>query len=247
MNEITIPYKFEPRQYQLELLQALDSGYDRAIAVWSRRAGKDKTLLNLVVKKALERVGVYYYFFPTFTQGRRVIWDGIDNGGMAFMDHIPDALIASSNSNEMKVVLTNGSIIQIVGTDDYDRVRGSNPVGCVFSEYAWQNPMAYDTVRPILRANGGWAVFNSTPFGENHFFDLWQEAQENDAWFTQLVTVETALTNDGEHYITTEDIEEEKLSGMSDEMVEQEFYCSFTANTGGFYLSLIHISEPTRH
>lgn len=232
---ITIPHKFTPRPYQLELLQALDSGYTRAIAVWSRRAGKDKTLINLIVKKALERVGIYYYFFPTFTQGRRVIWDGIDNGGMAFMDHIPDALIKSKNSNEMKVVLNNGSIIQIVGTDDYDRVRGSNPVGCVFSEYAWQNPMAYDTVRPILRANGGWAVFNSTPFGENHFYDLWIDAQENDDWFTQLVTVDTALKNDGSKYITTEDIADEKRSGMTDEMVQQEFFCSFQANTGGFY------------
>ena len=28
------------------------------------RSGKDKTLINLVSKKMLERVGTYYYFFP---------------------------------------------------------------------------------------------------------------------------------------------------------------------------------------
>jgi hypothetical protein len=39
MSEIiTIPYKFEPRTYQKELLAALDSGYRRAIAVYHRRA-----------------------------------------------------------------------------------------------------------------------------------------------------------------------------------------------------------------
>ena len=232
---ITIPYKFTPRPYQLELLRAMDSGYNRAIVVWSRRAGKDKTLLNLIVKKALERVGIYYYFFPTFSQGRRVIWDGIDNAGMKFLDHIPKPLIASTHANDMKIKLTNGSIIQIVGTDDVDRVRGSNPVGCVFSEFAWHNPQAYDIVRPILRANGGWAVFNSTPFGENHFFKLWEEAQSNEDWFTQLVTVDNALDNDGRRYITEKDIQEEIASGMSEDMIEQEFFCSFNANTGGFY------------
>ena len=37
-NIITIPYQFEPRTYQKELLAALDSGYKRAIAVYHRRA-----------------------------------------------------------------------------------------------------------------------------------------------------------------------------------------------------------------
>ena len=235
VENIQIPYNFNPRPYQFELLRALDSGYTRAIAVWSRRAGKDKTLLNLVVKKALERVGVYYYFFPTYTQGRKVIWDGIDNAGFKFLDHIPKELIASRNATEMKITLTNGSLIQIVGTDDVDKVRGTNPVGCVFSEFAWQNPMAWDIVRPILRANGGWAVFNSTPFGENHFHTLWTRALDNPEWFTQMVTVETALDNDGQQYITDEDIAEELASGMSEDLIEQEFFCSFRANTGGFY------------
>ena len=54
-SKITIPYKFEPRIYQKELLAALDSGYKRAIAVYHRRAGKDKTMFNAMVKKSLQR------------------------------------------------------------------------------------------------------------------------------------------------------------------------------------------------
>lgn len=235
MNSITIPFKFDPRPYQFELLQALDSGITRAVCVWHRRAGKDKTLFNLMVKKALERVGVYYYFFPTFVQGRRVIWDGIDGSGMKFLDHIPPSLIANKNNTEMKLTLSNGSIIQIIGTDDVDRVRGANPVGCVFSEYAFQNPLAWDIVRPILRENGGWAVFNSTPFGKNHFYDMWITANELDDWFAQMVTIKDSRDWDGNPFVTEDDVEDEKRSGMSDELAEQEFYCSFTANSTGFY------------
>lgn len=237
-EEITIPYKFTPRTYQLELMKALDSGFLRAVTVWHRRAGKDKTLLNIVIKKALERVGIYYYFFPEFAQGRRVIWDGIDNDGFKFLDHIPKALIAKPNGlnkTDMKITLINGSIIQIIGTDKYDKVRGSNPVGCVFSEFAFQNPAAWDVVRPILNANGGWAVFNSTPFGKNHFYDLYEMAKENSNWYTNLVTVDESLDEFGNRYVPESIIEEDRASGYSEEMIQQEYYCDFTANSQGYY------------
>ena len=234
-SPLTIPYKFTPRPYQLELFEALDSGYKRAIAAYHRRAGKDKCLFNLIVKKALERVGVYYYFFPEFSQGRRVIWDGIDGSGMKFRDHVPPALITKETSQDMQITLINGSIIQIIGTDNYDKVRGSNPVGCVFSEFAFQNPMAWDIVRPILAENGGWAVFNSTPFGKNHFYHLYEMAKKNKEWFTQLVTVEDSLDENGKRYVPQSVIDSEIAAGMSDEMVEQEFFCSFSANSQGFY------------
>lgn len=233
--QISIPYQFKPRHYQLDLLKALDSGYKRAIAVYHRRAGKDKTLLNLVVKKAMERVGIYYYFFPEFAQGRRVIWDGIDGSGMRFRDHIPQQLIKRESAQEMQIVLINGSIIQIIGTDKFDKIRGSNPVGCVFSEYAFQNPEAWNVVRPILAENGGWAVFNSTPAGRNHFNHLYEMALQNKEWFSQLITVEDSHDEDGNRFITDEMIESERIAGMSEEMIRQEFYCDFNVNVQGYY------------
>ena len=236
MSDIIIPYKFIPRTYQYNLMSALDQGYKRAVTVWHRRAGKDKTLFNLVIKKAFERVGIYYYFFPEFSQGRRVIWDGIDNDGFKFLDHVPSAVIQGKpNKTDMKIELINGSIIQIIGTDKFDKVRGSNPVGCVFSEFAFQNPVVWDVVRPILSANGGWAVFNSTPFGKNHFHDMYEMAKLNPNWYTDLVTVEDSLDENGERYVPESVVQEDRDSGMSEEMIEQEYYCSFTANSQGFY------------
>lgn len=234
-EQIYLPYKFVPRTYQLRLLAALDSGYNRAVTVWHRRAGKDKTLFNIIIKKAFERIGTYYYFFPEFSQGRRVIWDGIDNDGFKFLDHIPKKLIKQAHKTDMKIELTNGSIIQIIGTDKFDKVRGSNPVGCVFSEFAFQNPAAWDVVRPILRLNGGWAVFNSTPFGKNHFHDLYEMARGNEDWFSDLVTVDDSLDKEGNRYVPLEWIEQDRDEGYSDEMIQQEYYCDFTANSQGFY------------
>ena len=235
MEVITIPYKFIPRTYQRELLCALDSGYRRAIAVYHRRAGKDKSMFNVMVKKSLQRVGVYYYFFPEYAQGRRVIWDGIDGSGMKFLDHIPESLIQSKNSTDMKIILTNGSIIQVMGTDKFDKVRGANPVGCVFSEFAFQNPKAWNIIRPILAENGGWAIFNSSTNGKNHFHDLYQMAIKNVKWFVQNYNVDQTLDENGVRYVSDEVIQEERDSGMSEEMIQQKFYNSWTANSQGFY------------
>jgi len=224
-NIITIPHEFKPRPYQLELFKAMDSGYKRAIVVYHRRAGKDKSLFNLLIKKAFERKGVYYYLFPEFAQGRRVIWDGVDGSGFKFLDHIPEQLIQRKNSTDMKLELVNGSVIQVIGTDKFDKVRGSNPVGCVFSEFAFQNPKAWHIVRPILAENGGWACFNSTPNGKNHFYKMYNMALNNQNWFTQFLTVDDTKDWDGNPIITQEAIQEEIDAGMSKEMVQQEFYC----------------------
>lgn len=247
-NIITIPYKFEPRIYQRELLSALDSGFKRAIAVYHRRAGKDKTMFNVMVKKTLQRRGVYYYFFPEYAQGRRVIWDGIDGSGFKFLDHIPEPLIQSKNSTDMKIVLTNGSVIQIMGTDKFDKVRGSNPVGCVFSEFAFQNPKAWNIIRPILGENNGWAIFNSSTNGKNHFYDLYQMAIRNPNWFVQNYNVLQTLDENGNRYISDEVIQEDRDSGMSEEMIQQEYFNSWTANSQGFYyLSIIEDLEKNGH
>lgn len=235
MSIITIPYQYTPRPYQKELLAARDHGFTRFIAIYHRRAGKDKTLFNLMIRESLKRKGVYYYFFPEYAQGRRVIWDGIDGSGFKFLDHIPPSLIQSKNSTDMKIVLTNGSVIQIMGTDKFDKVRGSNPVGCVFSEFAFQNPKAWNIIRPILRENNGWAAFNSSTNGKNHFYDLYQMALKNPNWFVQNYNILDTKDENGNRYVTDEMIQEERDTGMSEELIQQEYYNSWTANANGFY------------
>lgn len=206
MPDLKIPFNYTPRNYQLPLFRAMDSGIKRAFCVWHRRAGKDKSLINLCVKKMLEQKGVYYYFFPTYSQGKKILWDGIDGSGFRFIDHFPPQIIDNKNNQEMKIKLINGSVFQVVGTDRFDSVRGTNPIGCVFSEYAYQNPQAWDVVRPILNENGGWAVFNTTPNGENHAFDLYQAAKDSPDWFCEILTVNDTKRDDGSPVITTQEI-----------------------------------------
>ncbi|MHC4397969.1 MAG: hypothetical protein ACYS1A_20185 [Planctomycetota bacterium] len=196
-------------------------------------------MLNFNIKKMFERDGIYYYLFPTFAQGRKILWDGIDRDGMPFLNHFPPELIISRNNSEMKITLetkTGHSIFQIIGTDNYNSIMGTNPVGCTFSEYSLQNPLVWDFIRPILTENGGWALFNYTPRGKNHGWDLYEMARDNPKWFCQLLTVNHTKRPDGLPVISEEAIQDERDAGMDEDMIQQEYYCSFdAANQGAYY------------
>lgn len=231
---IQIPYKFQPRPYQIPMFKALDSGCKRVVAIWHRRAGKDKTLINILTKKAVERKGIYFYLFPTYSQGRKILWEGIDRDGFKFLDHIPAEIIKSINNQEMKVELINGSVIRVIGTDNINSIVGTNPVGCVFSEYSLQDPSAWSFIRPILAENGGWAVFNYTPRGANHGKQLYEMAKADPKnWFVQKLTVEDtqAIPQD----ILNHERNEMVMQTGSDALFMQEYYVSFDAPVEGAY------------
>ncbi len=231
---ITVPHNYQPRSYQLPLLKAIDNGIKRAVVVSHRRSGKDKTCINIVAKKMLERVGTYYYIFPTFTQAKRVIWDGIDGDGHRFLDHFPERLIdGKPNDTEMKLRFKNGSLFQLVGSDNVDAIMGTNPVGVVFSEYSLQDPTAWGFIRPILAENGGWAIFIGTPRGENHFYDIYELAKNSPEWFCQEVRAsETKVIP--QDVLDNEKAEIIRLYG-NDALYQQEYECNFTVPIAGAY------------
>lgn len=234
MPTLTLPYKFTPRVYQIPLFRALDQGYTRIVCIWHRRAGKDKSLINLLTKKAVERVGIYYYFFPTYAQGRKILWEGIGKDGFAFLSHIPKELIKKINNQEMMIELINGSVLRVIGTDKIDTVVGTNPIGCVFSEYSLQDPRAWSFIRPILAENGGWAIFNYTPRGANHGKQLYELAKADpERWFTQKLTVDDtqAIPADVLAYERTEMM----AQTGNDALFMQEYYVSFDAPVEGAY------------
>lgn len=240
IQTITLPYA--PRKYQFEFEEAMNSeGKTRALLVWHRRCGKDLACLNFLILKMLEKVGTYYYLFPTFRQARAVIWDGIDEKGNKLLNAFPKELIdGKPNETQMKIRLINGSLFQLIGTDNFDAVAGTNPCGCVFSEYSLQDPTCWTLIiRPILRKNGGWAVFNGTPRGKNHQYDLDVIARSNpDRWFYQKLTVEdTGL-------ISEEDLDQERREGVSEEIIQQEYYCSYDRGIeGAYYGKLMDIAS----
>lgn len=234
--KVRIPNNWEPRPHQLNAWQYFASRFRdsaRLILVWHRRAGKDSLALNATAWAALQTPGNYWHLLPQANQARRAIWDGIDNDGQRIIDRtFPKAIRTNTHEAEMKITLVNGSTWQVGGSDRFDALVGSNPKGVVLSEYAVGDPRAWDFIRPILLANKGWAIFPSTPRGRNHLHHLFTHA-DPERHFAEILTCDDTYDNNGKHIITPDDIAEERRSGMSEELIQQEYFCSWQGGMEG--------------
>lgn len=242
MGDISLPHQWKPRPHQQPVFaHMMQGGLDRkrGVLVWHRRAGKDSFCLNFAAVASQMRVGTIWHMLPTLKQGRKVIWEGIDKFGRRMIDQaFPKEMRAGQNDSDMMLRLKNGSVYQVVGSDNYDSLVGTNPVGVIMSEYSIADPAAWDYIRPILAENGGWAVFIYTPRGKNHGKELWEAAQRitSDKWYSSLLTVDDTHEWDGSPLILPEHIQEEREAGMSEEKIQQEFYCSWDSGMeGAFY------------
>ncbi len=194
--------------------------------------GKDVTAFNYCIRYLLKNIAVCYYIFPTYSQGRKILWESLTNTGQRILDYIPKEVIESMNSQEMKIRFKNGSLFQIVGSDNFDSLVGTNPKLIIFSEYALQDPRAYQFLRPILAGNDGTAVFLSTPRGKNHLWYLFQMAKDNDDWFVYKLTLDDTL------HIPLIEIERERNEGiLSEDLIQQEYYTSFELGVEGSFYS----------
>lgn len=228
--------KFKPRPYQIPVLDAIENkGYKRVLAIWPRRAGKDICAFNLLIRMALRKVQSIAYCFPTYNSGRRILWDAINNDGFRILDYCPLEL-ATRNEQKMMLRFTNGSTIQVIGSNDYDTALvGTNFQFICFSEYSLMDPRAYQYSRPILTANQGGALFLSTPRGRNHLWDLYQVAIHTpDEWFVHKLTV--ADTG----HIKQADIQREiDMGELSPGLANQEYNTSFDEGQDGYFYSAL--------
>lgn len=236
---VSLPYRYNARPYQSGLFKEFFATEKRRFIVyWHRRAGKDKSYFQIAVAATQEAPGAYWYMLPKSTQARKAIWKGRGKDGLRFLDHIPKEIIKSINNTEMYVEFTNGSLLYVLGSDNYDNLVGNNPLGVIYSEWPLCDPSSWDYIRPILAENGGWAMFCGTPRGRNHGYAMLQQAKKfPDRWYTSVLTAEDTTDNDGNPIITPEIIQQERDEGMSEDMIQQEYYCSFDAAVPGCYFS----------
>lgn len=245
--KVELPNLWTPRAYQEPLWKYMHGGGKRAIAIWPRRHGKDDAALHFTACAAHERVGVYWHLLPQQNQARKAIWDAVNphTGRRRIDDAFPKELRETTREQDMLIRFKTGSTWQVIGSDNYDALVGTPPIGVVFSEWALSNPQAWSLIRPILLENGGWAVFITTPRGRNHAHRMFQMAEKSEDWFAERLTSGSTGVFTPEALATElAELIDERGEGDGQAIFDQEYMTSWSAALpGAYYAPLIDKAE----
>jgi len=146
------------------------------IVAAGRRFGKSYLSAWLLLINAIQSDSKdVFYVGPTFQQAKDIMW--------AMLKDLGKDLIAAAHENTAVLTLINGRKIYLKGSDRPDTLRGVGLAYCVLDEYANMKPQVWEQIiRPTLADVQGGALFIGTPAGKNHFFDLYNDAFEDDDW-----------------------------------------------------------------
>jgi phage terminase large subunit len=247
--ELELPANgWRPRPPQMPLWSYLEGGGRRAILHAHRRFGKDEIALHRTSCAAHERIGTYWHLCPEASQIRKAIWEAVNphTGRRRIDEAFPHELRETTRENEMFIRFKSGSTWQAVGSDNYQSLVGTPPVGLVFSEWAKAHPGAWAYLAPILVENGGWMLAITTPEGRNHSHSMHKMAEKTPGWFSQIITIEDSIRMCNaagvQPSVTLAEVEAQRaeyhaLFGVEagDALIQQEWWCSFEAAVLGAY------------
>lgn len=253
MAVIRLPNNWVPRGYQLPAWSYLEHGGRHAELLWHRRSGKDEVSFHWTAVSAHKRVGNYWHMLPQANQARKALWDAVNphTGKRRIFEAFPQELWANHSDHEMFIRFKNGSAWQVVGSDNFNSLVGSPPVGIVFSEWALCDPAAWAYLMPIIEENKGWAIFNTTPRGRNHAYRSLKAAQSNpDSYASVLRADQTGVFNQSQLDKIKDKLMETYGHEFGQSIFEQEYMCSFdAANLGailGKYVTQAERDERVR-
>lgn len=198
-----------------------------------RRSGKSYLVTLKAIDFAVRNEGsIVWYVAPTYRQAKQIAWEMIN-------DLIPRRAVQKKNETELKILLKNGSKIELKGADNADSLRGVRIDLCIFDECAFIDRWStvWKVIRPTLMDSKADVWFISTPNGFNHFKDLAENQNEDWQYF---------------HYTTYDNphIDPKEIGEMKDNMTEsafaQEVMGRFTKKSGLVYPMFsrkIHVRE----
>lgn len=247
--KIQLPHNWRPRWYQMPAWEYLENGGRQCELVWHRRSGKDELSLHHTAVSMYQRPGNYWHMLPKANQARKALWDAINphTGKRRVDEAFPEALRTGYNDHEMMVKF-GPSTWQVVGSDNFDALVGSPPIGLVFSEWALSDPSSWAYLRPILAENGGWVIKNTTPRGKNHAYRTFKSAQKDKGAFAQVLTVkDTDVFTPETLAKELKDLIDDYGPDFGQSKFDQEYMCSWeAANLGailGRWLQRAHIQN----
>jgi hypothetical protein len=159
---------------------------------------------------------------PLRKQAKEIIWDDKDMLFTIF----PQEIIKEVNKSDLKITLINDSIYFLDGADNVQNKRGNNVKILHLTEAGDHEESVWTQVyEPVLKANGGVAIFEGNPRGKNWFSKLFFDAATRPGWANFLLSAKDSPI------FTAQDLDDIQRS-VPDSVFRSEYLCEWVGSTG---------------
>jgi len=188
-----------------------------------RRFGKTYLSIAQLITWAIAKPNsLNWYVTASYRMAKQIAWRQLKV-------MVPPEICVKRNESDLSVELSNGSIIALKGAENPDTLRGVSLSTLIVDEAAYVKQDAWEMVlRPALSDQGGPAWFITTPAGLNWFYDLWEQAQNQEDWRTFSYT-----TVEGGN-VPPDEIEAARRT-LDERTFRQEYLASFETLSGRVY------------
>jgi hypothetical protein len=186
-----------------------------------RRFGKTALCIQAILVTMLQEKPKHCMFLA-------LEYDSCKHFFKQIVESLPTSLIESDNKSELKLTLINGSTLTMFSSEACEKIRGREYDLAVIDEAAQVN-LSYifnEIIRPLLGTTKGKAYIISTPYGQNYFYQLWQQALNGSLGSDWSGYHFTSYDNP---YFDKEELDGIKANSMST-VWEQEYMANATAN-----------------
>lgn len=219
-HRVKIDYLPRP---ELAFIHERDSRF--RIAVCHRRAGKTVAAVMEMILRCFQTPKTDFqaaYIGPSYRQTKKVSWK-------YFRKYLADVPMVKFNETELTVKLPNGALIQLLGAENYQNLRGEYyDYICCDEMASFPAPAFSEVLLPCLSDRQGHCLLIGTPDGKNVFYEMYQRALSDPNWkaFSLPASVSKILPQS--------ELDLQK-SLMAPETYAQEYECSFQASSVGSY------------
>lgn len=182
--------------------------------------------------KPLGPSNAVWYVAPTYSQAKDIMW--------ATLKELAQPIAKQIKEKELTIVMPNGRMIVLKGSDREDTLRGISLSYLALDEYADMKPNVFDVIlSPALSDCQGGVLFIGTPKGKNHFHEIWLSAADEswDDWESfHFCSIDNPM-------IPRAEIENARRR-MTAEAFAQEYEAKFSSGGSGGFKSEHFITLP---
>lgn len=236
---INININFKPKQFQQELIDAIDDPSTRRVVLCcARQIGKSYVLRYILLKWLLRNETTKILYCTITLRLARLFYEQVDT-------MLPKQFVKSANSQTLSITLHNGNSIMFTSSLTASTVRGYSFSHGIFDEYAFHLqhlPNSTETLwdnifSPTFDSFAGREkiVFCSTPNGyDNKFQEEYAHATHGKKGYRLVkATIFDDETKDREWV-------EEKREGLNEMAWRQEYMCEFIRDGVSFFKNYDH-------